>query len=190
MSLTSIRPATLDHVLSRQFAVAWAGETGEERRLGWWSTDLVSEFGGQDLFRRLMPATWTWAVFQAVREAARRHDYRLRSQAHNPDKLRTLFCFGPELDTRLDERLQDLKRAGGDPRRVLPDLGELVDSPFSTTNFGAWVRLHGLAEVVPEPAGRRIKGSAPPALDVSTNQLVAALDPLGAEYPLPYFREA
>jgi hypothetical protein len=36
----------LDAALTAQFAVAWAGETGEEPRLGWWRTDLVSEFGG------------------------------------------------------------------------------------------------------------------------------------------------
>ena len=62
--------STLDQFLTRQVAVAWAGESGESgERLGWWRSDLVSEFGGEDLFRRLLPTTWLWAVLQAVREA-------------------------------------------------------------------------------------------------------------------------
>ena len=43
-SVESLR--LLDHILCAQFAVAWAGESGEEGRLGWWKTDLTSEFGG------------------------------------------------------------------------------------------------------------------------------------------------
>ncbi|TVQ94626.1 MAG: BREX-6 system BrxE protein [Deltaproteobacteria bacterium] len=190
MTRTSIPTSTLDHVLTRQLAVAWAGERGEEPRLGWWRTDLVSEFGGQDLFARMMPSTWRWAVFQAVREAARRHDAGLRAQAHDPDRLRSLFFLGPDLDQRLDERLQDLKRAGSDPERVLPDLGEIVTESFSASAFGEWVRLHGEVSVAAEPAGRRIKGQAPQALDLAVDKLVAALDPLGSDYPLPHFREA
>ena len=48
----------LDFLLTAQFSVAFAGEGGESPRLGWWRTDLVSEFGGHDLFQRLLPATW------------------------------------------------------------------------------------------------------------------------------------
>ena len=51
----------LDFLLTAQFAVAFAGEGGESPRLGWWRTDLVSEFGGHDLFQRLLPSTWAWA---------------------------------------------------------------------------------------------------------------------------------
>jgi hypothetical protein len=64
----------LDFALTAQLVVAWAGESGEEQRLGWWRTDLASEFGGEDLFRRLLPNSWPWATLQAVREAARRRD--------------------------------------------------------------------------------------------------------------------
>ena len=68
----------VDALLSAQIIVAWAGEghVGDERRLGWWRSDLVSEFGGLDLFQRLLPTTAPWAVLQAVREAARRVDAR------------------------------------------------------------------------------------------------------------------
>ena len=47
----------LDFVLTARIAAAWAGELGEEPRLGWWRTDLVSEFGGEDLFPLRRPFT-------------------------------------------------------------------------------------------------------------------------------------
>ena len=47
----------IDRLLTVQIAVAWAGESGEKPRLRWWKSDLVSEFGGQDLFKRLLPHT-------------------------------------------------------------------------------------------------------------------------------------
>ncbi len=63
----------LDFALTAQLVVAFAGETGgAEPRLGWWQSDLTSEFGGVDLLRRLLPTTWRFAVLQAAREAARR----------------------------------------------------------------------------------------------------------------------
>jgi hypothetical protein len=57
----------LDLLLTAQIAVAWAGEghVGEEPRLGWWRSDLTSEFGGRDLFERLLPRTHCWAVLLA-----------------------------------------------------------------------------------------------------------------------------
>lgn len=44
--------AQLDVLLTLQLATAWAGErSGDEPpRLGWWATDMVSEFGGHALF--------------------------------------------------------------------------------------------------------------------------------------------
>jgi hypothetical protein len=66
--------ATLDMILTAQLAVAWAGEAGDPPRLKWWRTDLASEFGGEDLFKRLLPHTWRWAVLEGAREAARRRD--------------------------------------------------------------------------------------------------------------------
>jgi hypothetical protein len=86
----STRPAPItaevDRLLTAQLAVAWAGEghVGEEPRLGWWRPDLTSEFGGRDLFERLLPRTYRWAVFQAVLEAARRTDAELRERANTP----------------------------------------------------------------------------------------------------------
>lgn len=84
----------IDLILTAQLTVAWAGEKGEEKRLGWWQTDLVSEFGGQDLFKQMMPHTWEWAVLQAAREAARRCDAELRHRDHDPDRILSLFNLG------------------------------------------------------------------------------------------------
>src|SRR3954453_6721021 len=105
----------INHLLTAQILVAWAGEGGEDRRLGWWRSDLISEFGGEDLFKRLLPHTWQWATLQGAREAARRRDAELRAQDHDPDRILSLFSLGFDLDERVEERLLDLKRAGGTP---------------------------------------------------------------------------
>ena len=92
-----ISTSVLDHILAVQLAVAWAGEKGEEPRLGWWRTDLASEFGGEGLFQRLLPHSWTWAVLQAAREAARRRDAAVRAKDHAPDRMLTPFLLAHSL---------------------------------------------------------------------------------------------
>lgn len=190
MSDNPVPTSTLDHVLTSQLAVAWAGEAGENRRLGWWRTDLVSEFGGEDLFRRLLPGTWRWAVLQGAREAARRRDAAGRAQDHDADRLISLFRLGSAIDERLDERLQDLKRSGQEPRDALPGLRELLMQQWQRGTFESWVRAHGEVDAAPVPAGRRLKGDVPNSLERATDELVAALHPLGLEYPLPHYRKA
>lgn len=54
-NLPTIGPSVLDKILVAQVSVGWAGESGEEKRLGWWATDFCSEFGGEDLFRQMLP---------------------------------------------------------------------------------------------------------------------------------------
>ncbi len=188
MSSAPVPTSTLDHILTAQLAVAWAGEAGEEPRLGWWRTDLASEFGGEDLFRRLLPATWRWAVLQGAREAARRVDAARRGQEHDADRLRSLFHQGPELDAQLDERLQDLKRAGKAPTDALPGLRDVLTEDWDAAGFAEWVAAHGAADTVSAPAGRRLRGDAPTALDRGIDKLVAGLHPLSSDYPLPHFR--
>lgn len=179
-------PSALDLPLTAQLVVAWAGEGGEEPRLGWWRCDLVSEFGGEDLFRRLLPATWPWATLQGAREAARRRDAELRRQAGDPDRLITLYRFGFEVDERIEERLQEHKRAGRAPREALPGLA-LLDDAFSRPRFLDWLQGHGDAAYTPTPTGRRL--DAPPlGLDALVRTLVAALAPLADAWPLPYAR--
>lgn len=182
--------AQIDRLLTAQLIIAWAGEQGDadERRLGWWRTDLISEFGGQDLFERLLPQTWQWAMFQAVREAARRHDERLRSQDHNPDRLLTLFNLGFEIDERTEERLQQLKRSGNPPEACLPDLKSMLDGQWSVQAFSDWVTRHGKEDFTVVPAGRRLKGRVPESLDDAVSRLIAAHAPVDNGYPLPHFR--
>jgi hypothetical protein len=185
---TPMPPSALDQILTAQLVVAWAGEGGEEQRLNWWRSDLVSEFGGEDLFRRLMPATWEWAVFQGAREAARRADAELRRRDHNPDRIVSLYSLGFELDERIDERLQELKQARRTPQAALPGLADIITATWSRAHFVEWVNGHGDVETVTAPIGRRLKGELPTSPDLLVRRLVAGLLPLADRYPLPHFR--
>lgn len=183
----------VDLALTAQLVVAWAGETGEQRRLGWWRTDLVSEFGGQDLFSRLLPHTWEWAVLQAAREAARRTDAELRRRDHDPDSVLTLFHLGFERDERLEERFQAHKRSGQRLADALPTLARGIDSErFDAQRFAAWARgLAGSGEasdVMTTPLGRAIRGGVPESFEELLGRLVGALVPLAEAYPLPHYR--
>lgn len=186
---TSTPPlSALDAVLTTQLLVAWAGEAGDPPRLKWWPTDLTSEFGGQDLFRRLLPHTWRWAMLEGAREAARRRDAELRSQDADPDRLITLFRLGFELDERIDRRFADLKQAGQEPGQALPGIRPMVGGDWSMTDFEGWLARHGDAVVVTAPVGRRLTGEPPASIDLLVEKLVAALQPLAAAYPMPHFR--
>ena len=179
----------IDRALEAQFAVAWAGETGEEAsRLRWWRTDLVSEFGGEDLFKQLLPSTWRWATLQAVREAARRTDEALRERDADKDRIVSLFRFGFELDERIEERLADLKRAHDDPAEALPRLAQLIQTEWDRSRFETWLQGFGSARIGPSSVGRRLEGAPPDDLGEAVSRLLAALNPLADAYPLPHFR--
>lgn len=105
-----VPPSDLDWLLTAQIAVAWAGEKGEERRLGWWDCDLTSELGGTDLFQSLLPATWAWATLQAARAGATRRDAAMRALGSDPDAVLTLFFQGFFID--------ELARSGFGTSRV------------------------------------------------------------------------
>jgi hypothetical protein len=178
--------STLDYILTLQLAIAWAGETETEPpRLGWWRTGMVDPDGGEDLFQRLAPKTWRWAVLQAAREAARRVDADARARAADPDRLYSLFRFGFKTDEQIAERLSELKRDHEDPRDALPLLSELMTS---------WDRaaltdlLTGLADAphTATPTGRLIKGDMP-AAELAAKKLAAALLPLSDRYPAPHY---
>ena len=177
----------IDLALTAQLIVAWAGETGEDRRLGWWRSDLISEFGGEDLLRRLLPSTWPWAVLQGARETARRKDADLRQQDHNPDRIVSLFNLGFDLNERIEERFQDLKRSGRNPQDVLPGL-DIIAGGWDHARFSDWVDGHGHADASATPIGRRIKGAPPAGLDQLVRKLVAALASAPDSYPLPHFK--
>jgi hypothetical protein len=170
-----------------QLSVAWAGEAGEERRLGWWRTDMVSEFGGEDLFRRLLPDTWRWAVLEAAREAARRRDAELRAQLAEPDSWLTLFALGAAVDEQVTERLAHHKRTTPEPTDALPGLRDIVRPTWDRDAFAAWLTHHGRPDVQATPAGRRLK-TTPDTIDALVAALLAALSPLSDAYPLPHAR--
>jgi hypothetical protein len=182
-----VSTAAIDTALTAQIIVAWAGESGEQKRLGWWRTDLVSEFGGEDLFRRLLPGTWEWAVLQGVREAARRRDAELRRQDHDPDRIISLFHLGFELDERIQERFSDLKRADRDPQKALPGLA-MIRKGYDRDHFERWLQNAGHASATVTPIGRHVRGLVPADLPTLVNALLAALAPLPDHYPLPHFR--
>lgn len=187
---TPVSNAVLDAVLTAQLCVAWAGEAGEPARLQWWRTDLASEFGGEDLFKRLLPHTWRWAVLEGAREAARRRDAELRAQDADADRLVSLFRLGFIVDEHVDERLADHKRGGVEPIKALPGLRGLIDEPWSRQGFADWVIGHGDAAVTTVPAGRRLKGEAPASTELLVQKLIGALHPLADAYPMPHFRKA
>jgi len=188
----AIASSDLDQALTAQIVVAWAGEGGEEPRLGWWQTDLVSEFGGEDLLKRLLPRTWPWALLQAVQEAARRKDEELRGMASDPDQLVSLYRFGFELDELIEERLQFHKRSGLPPVEALPALAEVLGNALHQSwdqdQFQGWLEAHGPVQAETVPTGRLLKGPLPAGLDRRVTLLVAALAPLAERYPLPHFR--
>jgi len=176
---------SLDLLLSAQLATAWAGEGGEDPRLGWWRTDMVAEFGGEDLFKRLLPHTWDWAALQTAREAARRRDAELRARASDPDRVISLFHLGFSLDERVEERLMEHKTAGAAPPLALPQLEGLLSETWNRQAFETWVDTHGSGTHKATPIGRLVKANLDD-LDAAVAALVGALAPLQDEYPLPY----
>lgn len=190
----AIPTSSLDHVLALQLIVAWAGERGDPddpaaRRLDWWRSDLVNEFGGGDYFAELLPRTGAWASLQAVREAARRHEASLLADLPDAASLATLFHLGFATDERLDSRLQEHKRSRRPPKEALPLVGELVnEETWSPDAFAGWLSSLAKPKVVVDPIGRRVTGSAPDDPMRAANLLAAALAPLGDRYPLPHLR--
>lgn len=180
--------ADLDLAISAQFAIAWAGENGEDPRLGWWKTDLSSEFGGEDLYQRLLPATWRWAVFQSLREVARRIDHQRRSEGHDADGVISLFSLGFEIDERIEDRITELKRDFSDPLQALPLLQNVIATEWNASEFRNWLSGFGKGDFTTVPIGRRLKGKPPVSLDTAIRSLLAAFQPLAESYPLPHFQ--
>lgn len=178
----------LDRILTLQLAIGWAGEgKTDPPRLGWWRTSLNDEFGGEDLFKRLTPRTWRWAVLEAARAAARKVDAEARSQAADADHLVSLFRLGFELDEQIDDRLAELKRSGNDPAEVLPELGKLI-SAWNAGTFTGWIESLGVADIAPSSIGRRLKGEPPDDPLATAQALTAALVPIVDRYPAPHYK--
>lgn len=185
----SVPESDIDLALTAQLLIAWAGEGGEEKRLAWWRTDLVSEFGGEDLFKRLLPNTFRWATLQAAREAARRKDAELRAQHHNPDHIVSPFNLGFELDEHVEARFQELKREVANPEEALSGL-ELISSGWDRSAFQAFLASHaGKVNIESSPVGRLLKGEPPSNLGELIRNLLAGFAEDSNEYPLPHYRK-
>jgi hypothetical protein len=180
--------AVLDQILSFQLLVAWAGEgKTDPPRLGWWRTALSDEFAGEDLFKRLTPRTWRWAVIEAARAAARKVDAEARSQAADADHLFSLYRLGFSVDEQLDDRLAELKRSGQDPSEALPDLARMAE-PWSPAGFAQWLATLGAPEAMASSVGRRLKGQPPKDAAAAARALTAAMAPFADRYPAPHFK--
>jgi hypothetical protein len=174
----------LDHILSLQLAVAWAGEAaGEPARLGWWKSDLVDREGGGDLFERLAPRTAPWASLILVRDAARRVDFLALEPLGKADQLATLFHLGAALDQELTDRLHFHRHQQHDRAAVFPDA--FFARPWSRESFETLLGALGQPKVELTPGGRCVsaKGATPVEL---AHLLAAALLPLAPKYPMPY----
>jgi hypothetical protein len=184
--MAALNDKDLDAILAIQFTVAWAGEGRcQPKRLGWWDTDLIDAAGGGDLFARLLPQTHAWAALEAVREAARRTDAKARGKMSDPDKMRSIFFLGFELDERLTDRLAALKRQPIAPADALPLALPLNDN-FSRDALNAALR-HGDVAFAVVPGGRQLKGALPKSPVDMVTRLATALAPFAETYPLPYF---
>lgn len=182
--------AQLDVLLTLQLATAWAGErSGDEPRLGWWATDMVSEFGGHALFARLTPRTARWAALEVAREAARRTDAAARGRDANPDRLRSLFSMGFAVDEQLADRLALHKRSEDPPEVALPELGTLL-ARWDRDAFAAWATRGPKPNTANEPSGRRLTSAMPDDPVEVGRRLVHALVPFSDSYPCPHVRNA
>jgi hypothetical protein len=183
---THLPAEQLDEILSLQLTVAWAGEAaGDPKRLGWWRTDLVDREGGGDLFARLTPRTGVWASLALARSAARRVDSTARESVAHGDALWTPFHFGFDIDEQLDDRMAYHRSHERRPAEVLGPR-YLVERPWSQEGLEALLKALGAPAVTETPAGRQIAARAGSPADAAS-LLFAALQPLGATYPLPYF---
>lgn len=180
------KPEELDEILAIQFSVAWAGETGgEPRRLAWWHCDLIDPEGGGDLLTRLLPRTHQWAGLSLARRAAGRVDALGRQHLAAPDRARTLFHLGFEVDEQLCDHVARYRRQGAEAREVLR-AHLAIGYPWSVDAFAAHLQRLPPAKIKETVSGRRITNK-PKSIVEQVRLLAAALLPLKAQYPLPYF---
>ena len=181
----------LDALLTAQFLVAWAGESG---RLDWWRSTLVSRYGGFDLFGRLTPQTASWVVLQAVRETARRHDAERRAQGGEADHKLTLFHLGFERDEQADERLQHHKRSGKPPTTALPLLRDFIHLPTEGDDDDGddeAQELPALREGESGPHQPELhEGKTKPPRPFTENTLLAAMETAGRSIDDEQLRDA
>lgn len=184
-----IVPEELDVVLMLQFLVGWAGEgLTDPPRLGWWSTQLLDKWGGEDLFKRLLPRTFEWALLEAVRKVAIQVDRQKRLNLAQPDNVCTLFFWGFRIDEKLEERLSFHKQNRSKPQDIL-DFPLDLKKEFDRKAFDEAIQLLNPEiswEIVPE--GREIKDAMPESIADAAKNLVLGLIPVADKYPMPFYR--
>lgn len=186
---TAIAPEELDAVLMLQCLVGWTGEgLTDPPRLNWWSTQLLDEWGGEDLFKRLLPRTFEWALLEATRKVAIQADRRKRTSLAQPDRVCTLFFWGFGIDEKLEERLLLHKQNCSQPYDVLNFPLDLKEE-FEEKAFKEAIRsLDSEISFRIVPEGREIRGEIPESIAHAAKNLVFGLIPLTDKYPMPFYR--
>lgn len=186
--MTRLTDSTLDHILTWQVLVAWAGEGHcDPVRLGWWRTDLVDEYGGGDLFQRIFPKTHSWASLEAVRQAAIQTDQDNRMKMAQPDRIQTLFFWGFSMDEQLSDRLAEHKQRSDAPEDCLK-LPMDFNQEFSRLKFEECMHLNSTVKLNIVPDGRELLGMGTLSPELQVQNLVSALLPLSERYPMPFYR--
>ncbi len=182
-------PEELDAVLMLQFFIAWAGEgLTDPPRLGWWSMQLLDEWGGEDLFKRLFPRTFQWALLEGVRKVAIQADRQKRTNLAQPDAVRTLFFWGFGIDEKLEERLSFHKQNASNPYAVLNFPLDLRKE-FNEQAFEQAIKsLNSEIAFKIVPEGREIEDVMPESIADTAKNLVSGLIPLADRYPMPFYR--
>jgi len=183
MSIPAVELDLLDLILDWQMTIAWLGEANcEPSRLGWWRTDLIDDLGGGDLLARLLPRTKVYAGWEAVREGAIAADHRARQRMADPDKLRTIFFGGFDLDARLTDRLAIRKRFN--QKLHLPIAWE---DGFDRELITKQIRDRcGESKYELVAGGREICKTDSDQQNLLS--LVAATVPFDQNYPMPFYR--
>lgn len=189
MNKTQLSPTTLDTILACQLTIAWAGEAlTEPPRLKWWRTAMVDDTAGGDLLQRLAPRTYQWASLEVVREAAALTDRKARQRMADPDRVRTLFFWGFEVDELVGERLHQLKWGQKEPARALTFPLPLTED-FQPARLEEALKAAGeTAAYTVQTSGRELKATLPEDLGTAARMLLGAMLPLASEYPAPFFR--
>ena len=187
--MPTLTPKTLDSILTLQLLIAWLGE---ERRLGWWRTQLLDEEMGIDVMTYDLGLSQPeWAAWRAAREAARRVDARLRAEHPDAAGLTSLLHWGVELDEQFDDRMAELRRSGKLPTEALPLLADLLGAHPYAPSWSPQApedHLQALpqASVERTTVGRRLRGPMPEPV-ACAQQLARAHLPLEpGPYPLPH----
>jgi hypothetical protein len=189
VNTTEVTPQTLDTIIAYQFTIAWAGEAlSQPARLKWWRTDIVDEAAGGDLLQRLAPRTHLWASLEVVREAAILTDRKARQRMADPDKVRTLFFWGFEVDELLVERIRAHKWSQKKPAEVLP-LAISLAADFDRAALEQVIKdADPDASYTVQTSGRELKAALPEDPATAARMLIGAMLPFSAEYPAPFFR--